>query len=172
MLAVIDTLDLVKATLDAQANFGKSQVDNLRSFMAGSGVLTTGVGSSLRATLENPVGSGRNLYVYSFSAFSSDLSTLQLRINPGSNLPSTARTPANKVIGGPASVALMKSDLGSSLGGGSLSSTELRMEANRRMLVNFEQPLRLGPGVTLGIGWTLGVAGTFNTNVSWYEEDV
>lgn len=170
--AVVDTLDLLKASVDAQTNYGVSKVDQARSFMAGSGLLTTGIGSSIRATLENPGGSGKNLYVYSFTAFSSAVSTLQLRIQPTTNLPAGVRTPTNKIIGGPAPSALMKADLGAAMTGGTVASTELRLPAGVRVEVDFDQPIRMAPGVMLGIGWSVGVGGDMNVNVSWWEDPV
>lgn len=172
--AVVDTLDLLKASVDAQTNYGVSKTDLARSFMAGTGVQTAALATNLRATLQNPGGSGKNLYIYSFTAHVTVAATLTLRINPTSGLPAGARTPTNKLVGGAAASAVMLADLNAAtpLGGGTLSSTELMLAANSRVEINFDHPLRLGAGLTLGIGVPLSAAGSVNVNVSWWEDPV
>ena len=172
--AVVDTLDLVKTAVDAQGNFGEVKVDAARSYMSGTGVQTAALASNLRAILTNPAGSGKYLYVYGFTAQSTVAATLTLRINPTTGVPTTARTPTNKLIGGPAASATMFADLSTTtpLGGGSLSSSELMLPPNNPRIVELDHPLRIGAGVTLGIAVPLSAAGSVNVNVSWWEDPV
>lgn len=158
------------AMLDA-VEFGRTRAVAQDSFMCGSSRLTAGAASNLRATLENPAGATRNMFVYSFTVLSTVAATLSLLIGPTAGLPTTARTPVNRKIGGRASAALMNADMNiTALSGGTTASTQLALPANTRIEVTFDHPLIMAPTVKLGVSVPLATGGDVNLNIAWWEE--
>ena len=160
--------------VDAQTDFGRKKVEDQDSFVNGSGRLSAALANNLRATLQNPVGSGKNLFIYALTAFCTVQAYGELRINPTTGLPVGLRTASNKRVGGRASFAVMNADLNATtpLGGGSLASTVIAISPGRREEITLDHPFMLAPGITMGVGVPLSAAGDIVLNVSYWEENV
>lgn len=142
-------------------------------FLAGSGKRTLSLAGNFRATLENPAGSGKTLYVVRLSAFATATGWARLFVNPTTGLPTAApRYELNAVLGHPnPAVAVLRADTDTTvaLGGGTDTEIDLAVPANERVEVDMP-PLVVAAGNVVGINVPFAGAADSTMNVYWYEE--
>lgn len=172
-LRAADVSVTVPDAVEVQTKYAALQAAG-RLLIAGTGQLTLAVAGNVRATLENPAGSGRNLLVLRFQGMATSAGWATLRVNPTSGLPVAAKAHLNSIVGLGSGVGLVKADTdtATALGGGTASSVTLGLPAGTRFLHDFTAaPLVLTPGVTLGIGAAFAGAASVGCELMWAEED-
>lgn len=162
----VSPFQTVRAPEESRARVGQA-------YTAGTGQLSLTVAATVRGTLQNPSGSGKALYVYKLSIFSSGATGFaRMRINPTTGLPTEVRSANNNFIGHPtAAVGVMKADLHSSegLGGGTDSGIELAFPSGESRDVTLS-PFIVSPGITLGLSVPFAGSTTVIVNLYWWEE--
>lgn len=149
--------------------------ENLRGqwFNTGRGPLNVPNGSALRMTLQNPVGSGKNLYVYQFSSWADTVpEAINILINPTTNLPTFALTGTSNRIGAPDGSGLVKADVGPPMTGGTTVPFSLPTAQDVGLTVNtVEQTLIIPPGVIMGAHMSNASGGASNMLlvIDWRE---
>jgi hypothetical protein len=146
-----------------------------RFFLAGTGPLVLALAGNARATIGNPAGSGRNVYIARLVLFSNATGEASLFVNPTAGLPATgARSHLNGIVGAAAGVAVLKADTSTTtaLSGGTDTGLIMAFPVSTRVSVDMP-PLVLTPGVTLGINIPIAAASSRSVmSVYWFEEDV
>ena len=139
-----------------------------------TGRLELAVAGNVRATITNPVGSGKTIKMHRLAGLASagpDWATLW--INPTTGLPATAaRTALNAIVGGGVpNVGQVKADTSATtpLGGGTDPGIVFGIPAASRFELNLP-PLILAAGVTLGIN--VPFAGAATAVMSVYTTEV
>lgn len=129
------------------------------------------VSSNLNIMLENPGGSGVDLTLIAVVAVNDATSVTfpTLHFNPGSNLPTTARTITDPNLGTAAATAanLYADDMSSEMSGGSPSMT-FGTESGRTEIQTF---IQLSPGDSVGVSNPFGGITSANaTFTAWFIE--
>lgn len=132
-----------------------------RAFVATTAEVSASLGQSIRATIQNPAGSGKTVLLLQISATSADTGGLvvgDVFLNPTTNLPTTAYTPFNNLAGaGPAAATVFKADAGSSMSGGTTTDLHIGLIGAGRKAFEFDSmPIVIPAGVTLGLNIPLG----------------
>lgn len=142
-------------------------------FLAGTGPLTLTVAGNARATIQNPAGSGVNVFLARLSVFSNAAGEANLFVNPTAGLPATAPRPhLNAIVGAPGAAAVIRADTDATtaLSGGTDPGVALAFGASDRISVDLP-PLILSPGVTLGINIPISATASRTlAAVYWFEE--
>lgn len=143
-------------------------------FFATSAKLDIGASEIVRATIENPAGSGVNLVL-------DDLVSVQnigtawatVHVNPTAGLPTTLLTNRNAKVGhaGTAKAVIKVDDSLTALSGGEQIAT-MGVEIGRDVVDL--PPLTVPPGVTIGLNIPVGLISTGASSfaVYWWEEQV
>lgn len=146
---------------------------NGQAFTSGTGQLTLTAAGNLRGTLTNPAGSGKSLYLYKLSVFSSSATGFaRMRINPTSGLPTMLRPSNNNFIGHPTKAVgelRADTDLTTPLAGGADSGIEFAFASGETRETELP-PFIVSPGLTLGLAVPFAGASTVIANVYWWEE--
>lgn len=144
-----------------------------RAFSASTSRLTLAAAGNFRATIQNPTGSGKNVFVYKLTGFATAIAWARLRVNPTTGLPATLRTNVNDFVGHPnTGVAVMRADtdLATALGGGSDSGIDIGIPNGTRWMI--ETLKVIPPGITLGINAPVAGASDAVITAYWFEENV
>lgn len=164
------------------ASSGASSINSLNSqilavlsgqvFLSGTGELTLSVAGNVRMVLQNPAGSGKQLYVEKLDVFSSAVGFAELLVNPTAGVPTAVR-PANNVNFGSAAVAvgrvLADTSATTALSGGIDSGVSVGVGVN--VLTRYElAPIIVPPGVSLGIQLPFTGAANASVNIYWLEK--
>lgn len=146
-----------------------------RFFMAGTGKLTLSLAGNLRATIGNPAGSGRMVYIARIAGLASaGPGWARFRINPTTGLPTGLKTPINVVIGSVVTaVTEVNADTSTTtaVGGGTDTGIDLGIPTGERISIDLP-PLVLSPGVMLGINTPFAGATDTALSVYWFEDDI
>lgn len=120
----------------------------------GRGPLSVPNGDSLRATMENPGGSGKLLLIHRLRIFAASPNEyVHVHIGPTTNLPAFVIPSSNRRVGFPNGVAVVKCDVGVNMGGGTVLPYQIPLDSSVNTLTEFEifPTLILPPGVTIGL---------------------
>jgi hypothetical protein len=131
-------------------------------YATGRGPLVVPNGSALRATTENPVGSGKLLLVHRLRVFAASPNEyVHIHINPTTNLPTFVIPSSNRRIGFPNGVAVVKCDVGANMSGGTVLPYQIPLDSSVNTLTEFEifPTLILPPGTTIGIDFVNDTGG-------------
>lgn len=144
-----------------------------RRFGTASGEITIGANEHVRATIENPAGSGKVVRVEEL-IFTQNVgyAPVNFHINPTAGLPTTVRDPGNQRIGHPGvAKAVVKIDKSlTALSGGTDTHMDALFPPGRE--VN-DEPLEIPAGVIVGINVPVGLLGTGKASLTvyWTERD-
>lgn len=150
----------------------EDRVKNGTAYIASTNKINLAAAGNVRITFENPAGSGKTVYIYSFIS-ATDIAALvfaELRQTPNSGLPSASGNIINQDRGSAAtSIAVVKgdSDVLTPLGGGT-KLTDLEVPSGRSVFN--EQLLVIPQGGLLGIQVPFGVAANSLFRVLYWEE--
>lgn len=138
-----------------------------------SGEITIGANEHVRATIENPAGSGKVVRIEKFVVTQNvGYALANFFINPTTGLPTTVRTGGNQKIGHPGTAkAIVKIDKGlTALSGGSDTDLDALFPPGREI---HDEPMEIPPGVTVGINVPVGLLGTGKASLTvyWTERD-
>ncbi len=155
------------------------RVGEKRFFFAGSGKWSLAAAGDLKASIQNPSNSGRNVFIDRIAALATGTAWAGFFINPTAGVPTTTpRRANNAVIGAPNGLAVIRiesrlsTDIGTSpLGGGTDTGLTLGIPANQRVSLELP-PLVLAPGVVLGLNIPFAGAADASMSLYWWEEDV
>ncbi len=151
-----------------------SRVANGRFYLAGTGRMALTVAGNIRAVIQNPATSGRNVRLVRIAGLATGTAWADLLLNPTAGVPATAARPVLNAIagGGVAPVATIRADTDATvaLSGGATGLT-VGVPANQRFALDLP-PLVLAPGVTLGINAAFAGAADLALSVYWYEDPV
>jgi hypothetical protein len=145
-----------------------------RFFLSSTGKLALAAAGNVRATLQNPAGSGRNLYVARIGSLASaGPAWATVWLNPTTGLPSSAARPhLNALVSGAntAGVGVMKADtdLTVPLAGGMDTGVVIGIPAGSRISLDLP-PIVLVPGQTLGFNLPFTGAADAVMSVYWGE---
>lgn len=145
-----------------------------RFILSGSGRIALSLAGNLRATVANPAGSGRLVYLPAISAFATATGWASIIRNPTTGLPASAARPhlnAFLVPGAPPGVAVLKADTNAStpLGGGTDSGIVLGVPGGVREKIDLP-PFVLYPGEVLGLN--IPFAGAADVSLTGYIAEV
>lgn len=179
------SLSNLESTFDGTNLLGYVSSDAVRRsalgqvYLGTTDVLNAGLGESIRATIENPAGSGVNILLVRLVATSEgagQVVTSDTYINPDTNVPTTSFTPFNTLVGGPAANGVFKADTGAgNMSGGTLTDLHIALGGSReRTEISLDAPVIVTPGVTLGIDIPLGATQTTNGAFAayWIEDPI
>lgn len=144
-------------------------------FSSGRGPIVIANNASMRATVENPVGSGKLIQIHRLRIFvTSSNETMILRVNPTTNLPAFVCGSPNRYVGGPAGVAVIKVDAGAAMSGGAVLPYEIPIASSDQTFTEFivYPGITLPPGVTLGMNFLNDTGGSASDAVilgDWRE---
>lgn len=145
---------------------------NARSFFAGGSVTSGSLGSSsLRASVYNPAGSGRNVRVHTALMSCTSALTLRMMVNPTAGLPTAAPRPNNNTyIGHPnTSLVEVRIDTGAEPTGGTSSGTDLALpEAGEKDMIR-DAFITVPPGVTVVVYGTVPASATATLFATWED---
>lgn len=141
-------------------------------YFATSAKLDIGANEIVRATIENPVGSGVNLILdHLVSVQNIATAWAGIFINPTAGLPTALLTARNAKVGHPSTpkAVIKVDDALAALSGGTEIAT-LGVETGRDVIDL--PPLTLPPGYTLGVNLPVGLiaTGAASFAVYWWEE--
>lgn len=125
-----------------------------RAYIVGSGRMSLAVAGNVRATITNPVNSGRNVLISKIVSFGTARSWADVRLNPTTGLPVSAPRPVvNAIFGQPGGVAQLRVDTDATtpLGGGTDTGLVIATGPEDRTPVELKPYLLIAPGVVAGI---------------------
>lgn len=131
-------------------------------FSSGRGPVAVPLNSSMRATIENPVGSGKLVQIHRLRIFvTSSNETMVLRVNPTTNLPTFVCGSPNRFVGAAAGSAVIKVDVGPAISGGVILPYEIPIASSDQTFTEFivYPGITLPPGVTLGMNFVNDTGG-------------
>lgn len=143
------------------------------AFTGSSGKIDLSAAGNLRGTLANPAGSGRTIYLYTISTFSTAQGGFaHTYINPTAGLPTVLKSSNNNFIGHPrAAVGVVRVDVDAltALSGGTDTGLAIGIASNERAEIELA-PFIIPPGVTMGINIPFAGATSVTFNLNWWEE--
>lgn len=145
-----------------------------RAFKSSTARMTLAAAGNVRATIQNPAGSGRRVLVYKLTGLATGTAWARMRVNPTTGLPVAARPVNNAYVGHPnTAVAQMKADtdLTVALGGGTDSGLDVGIPSGSRWELKLE-PMIIPAGVTLGVNVPFAGAADAVMTAYWIEEAV
>lgn len=142
------------------------------SFISGSSMTAVGIGASLRFTIANPSGSTRSCFVSIISAYSTQQAFARIRINPTTNLPSTARPEINlSTSSSNVANCQVAADVGAAMTGGTDTGIDLAFSANT-WVDTLARTFLIAPGTTFAISVPITIAASVDLVAAWYEQPV
>lgn len=135
-------------------------------YATGRGPLSVPHTNALRATMQNPVGSGKLILIHRLRMYASTANEyVHIHINPTTDLPAFVIPSSNRRIGLPNGVAVVKCDVGPTMSGGSELPYQIPLDNSVNTLTEFEiyPTLIVPPGVTIGIDFLNESGGVSDT---------
>lgn len=140
-------------------------------YLSGTGNIALSVAGNLRLTIANPTGSGKTLYIYRLSTYSSAAGFAGLFVNPTLGLPVGVRPVNNVYVGNPTvgkGVVNADENATTALGGGTDTGVTFGIPAGNHSIFDLP-PLIVPAGVTLGVNVPFTGAANATLNAYWYE---
>lgn len=140
-------------------------------FIAGAAITLGGLASAERANLQliNPTGSGKNLFVFALSLYSTIAMQVKYVENATQGGTPVTITPRNLMIGSPATSVATASHSVTDSTGGTEWSNQSRITVDGPIILQLP-PIIILPGNSLLIKGTVGDAHTFSANAYYFEE--
>lgn len=144
-----------------------------RFYWAGTGKLDLAVAGNVRAVLQNPAGSGRNIYVARVTGLATGTAWANVYLNPSVGVPTAAARPVNNAVLGaatsPVGIIRVDTDTTTALSGGVDTGVVLGIPANNRFSIDLA-PFVVAPGVSLGFNDAFAGAASVAMSIYWWEE--
>lgn len=147
------------------------RVGEQKVYIAGAAITLGGLASAERASLQlvNPSGSGKKLFVFAFSLYSTIAMQVKYESNATQGGTPVSITPRNLMIGSPATSVATASYSTAAPTGGSVWTNESRITPDGPVILQLP-PIILLPGTSILIRGTVGDAQTFSANAYYFEE--
>lgn len=165
--AALDPLGRLQIALN---NPAQDALDAGLIFSSGGFATTGTLNENAHATLTNPTGSGKRLYVQSWAVHATVTAPVRYRIDATSPAPVRPIDSHSVFTGAPASVAEVRCGGGSTTGGYEMAAQH---RTGPNAALDKEVPIRLDPGRTLTIHFAAGgLDSTVQFAVAWRERTI